>query len=53
MAKQPKKLKLKDTENVAALFADDLIRYFNMDGDMKNITAKKVYAKLRGSNEKV
>jgi len=51
--KAKKPLKLKDTENVAALFADDLVRYFNMGGDMKNITAKKVYSKLRGSDEKV
>jgi len=50
---KPKKLKLKDAESVAALFADDLVRYFRMGGDMKNITAKKVYAKLRGSDEKV
>jgi len=53
MAAKSKTLKLKDTESVAALFADDLVRYFNMGGDMKNITAKKVYAKLRGSDEKV
>jgi hypothetical protein len=26
--KKPKKLKLKDTESVAALFADDIARYF-------------------------
>ena len=50
---KPKELKLKDTESVAGLFADDLVRYFNMGGDMKNLTAKKVYAKLRGSDEKV
>jgi hypothetical protein len=50
---KPKKLKLKDTESVAALFADDLARYFRMGGDMKNLTAQKVYAKLRGSDEKV
>ena len=53
MAAKSKTLKLKDTESVAALFADDLVRYFNMGGDMKNLTAKKVYAKLRGSDEKV
>ena len=53
MAKKPKILKLKDAESVASLFADDLVRYFNMGGDMKNLTAKKVYAKLRGSDEKV
>jgi hypothetical protein len=51
---KPKKpLKLKDTESVASLFADDLFRYFRMGGDMKNLTAKKVYARLRGSDEKV
>jgi hypothetical protein len=53
MPKGTKKLKLKDTENVAALFADDLVRYFRMGGDMKNITAEKVYTKLRGDDGKV
>ena len=53
MPTKSKKLKPKDTENVAALFADDLYRYFRMGGDMENLTAKKVYAKLRGSDEKV
>jgi len=53
MAAKPKKLKLKDTESVAALFADDLYRYFRMGGDMENLTAKKVYSRLRGSDEKV
>jgi hypothetical protein len=48
-----KPLKLKDTESIAALFADDLVRYFRAGGDMKNLTAKKVYARLRGSDEKV
>ena len=51
--KTKKTLKLKDTESVAALFADDLYRYFQMGGDMNNLTAKKVYSKLRGSDEKV
>jgi hypothetical protein len=51
--KSKKPLKLKNVESVASLFADDLVRYFNMGGDMKNLTAKKVYAKLRGSDEKV
>jgi len=51
--KAKKPLRLKDTESVAALFADDLYRYFQMGGDMKNLTAKKVYSKLRGSDEKV
>jgi hypothetical protein len=50
---KPKKLKLKDTESVAALFADDLVRYFRMGGDIKNLTAQKVYTRLRGSDEKV
>ena len=53
MAAKLKKLKLKDTESVAALFADDLVRYYNMGGDMKNLTAQKVYSKLRGSDDKV
>jgi hypothetical protein len=53
MAKKAKVLKLKDTESVAALFADDLVRYFKTGGDMKNLTAQKVYARLRGSDEKV
>jgi len=48
-----KPLKLKDTESVANLFADDLIRYFRLGGDMNNLTAKKVYAKLRDSDETV
>lgn len=51
--KSKESLKLKDTESVAALFADDLFRYFQMGGDMNNLTAKKVYTKLRGSDEKV
>jgi len=49
--KVKKPLKLKDTESVASLFADDLIRYFRLGGDMNNLTAKKVYAKLRDSDE--
>jgi len=53
MPVKSKKLKLKDTESVAALFADDLYRYFRMGGEMNNLTAKKVYAKLRGSKEEV
>jgi len=53
MIKKTKKLKLKDTESVAGMFAEDLVKYFRMGGDMKNLTAKKVYAKLRGSDEKV
>ena len=51
--KTKKPLKLKDAEGVASLFADDLIRYFRMGGDMNNLTAKKVYTKLRDSDEKV
>ena len=45
MVKKPKVLKLKDTESVASLFTDDLVRYFRTGGDMKNLTAQKVYAK--------
>jgi hypothetical protein len=44
---------IKDTESVAALFADDIIRYFRIGGDMKNLTAQKVYTRLRGSDEKI
>ena len=52
MTKQ-KVLKLKDTESIAALFTADLVRYYRMGGEMKNLTAKKVYTKLCGSEEKV
>ena len=52
MARKNKKLTLKDTENVASLFVGDLIRYYKAGGDMKNLTAKKVYSLLRKTDEK-
>ena len=53
MPKKSKKLKREDCDSIIGPFVDDLVAYRKAGGSLKNLTAKKVYAKLRGSDEKV
>ena len=47
MSKSTKELTLKDTNNLSNQFADDLFKYYQLGGEMKNLTAKNVYNYLR------
>ena len=46
-----KPLKLDDCDSIAGLFVDDLIAYHKAGGHLRNLTAKKVYKKLRGQKD--
>lgn len=47
-----KKLTEKETSSITSLFVEDLLRYYKAGGEMKNLTAKKVYALLNKTGEK-
>ena len=49
--KKKTQLKKDDCQSIAGMFADDLLLYHKAGGSLRNLTAKKVYKKLREEKE--
>lgn len=51
MKKQEKVLTIDNANDIALSFAKDILKYHELGGDMKNLTAKNVYSVLNNNKE--